>query len=42
MTGPSGAGKDAYNASSGTGAAYTSTVDKLVMDVLGYGTVPTA
>ena len=37
----SSAGKDAYNAFTGTGATYTSTVDKLVMDVLGYGTVPT-
>ncbi len=34
----SSAGKDAYNAFSSTGAAYTSAVDKLVMDVLGYGT----
>ncbi len=34
----SSAGADAYNAFSGTGAAHTSTVDKLVMDVLGYGT----
>ena len=37
----SSAGKDAYNAFTGTGATYTSTVDKLVMDVLGYGTLPT-
>jgi hypothetical protein len=34
----SSAGNDAYNAFSGTGAALTSTVDRLVMDVLGYGT----
>ncbi len=34
----SSAGNDAYNAFSGTGAAHTSTVDRLVMDVLGYGT----
>jgi hypothetical protein len=34
----SSAGSDAYNAFASTGAAQTSTVDKLVMDVLGYGT----
>src|SRR5579862_3574080 len=37
----SSAGNDAFDAFSGTGANHTSTVDKLVMDVLGYGT-PTA
>ncbi len=38
----SSAGNDAYDAFSSSGVAYhTSTVDKLVMDVLGYGSVST-
>lgn len=38
----SSAGNDAYDAYAGTGVAYTlSSVDQLVMDALGYGTLPT-